>query len=294
MAIKISVMEPYDFQLSLKAVNSFSRSPESEPQQLRIGARIEFQPVVLTIRAGQESPGCLLVSCSDPRMEQQAAEIARWALFADLALESFYMLANQHTVFSSLVKKLNGLKPMRPASLLEMAVIVITEQQISLAAANTIRGRLAQRFGDELDGLLIFPEARTLAQASLEDLRSCGYSQRKAEYIRGFAGMVVDGSLDLEKIKSMADEDVRSTLVAVRGWGNWSANYFLIRGLARPDAVPSDDLALRSALGKTLGGGTRIAEEQALELLAPFAPYRGIAAFYLLANEFLNKKSQPG
>ena len=178
---------------------------------------------------------------------------------------------------------------MRPASLLEMAVIVITEQQISLAAANHIRSRLVARYGDQVEGEWVFPDAQQLAGAALEDLRACGYSQRKAEYILEFARQVEDGRLDLEALKDLPDEVVHSTLTSLRGWGPWSANYFLVRGLARPDCVPADDLAIRSVVGRYLGDGSRASAGQVEQLLAPFAPYRGMAAFYLEAHERLSR-----
>jgi DNA-3-methyladenine glycosylase II len=73
----------------------------------------------------------------------------------------------------------------------------------------------------------------------------------------------------------------------MRGWGPWSVNYFLIRGLARPDSVPADDLAVRSAVGKYLGEGGRASSAQVESLLEPFRPYRGIVSFYLLAYDRL-------
>ena len=90
-------------------------------------------------------------------------------------------------------------------------------------------------------------------------------------------------------LKTLPDEEVRSRLVTLRGWGPWSANYFLVRGLARPDCVPTDDLAIRSVVGRYLGDGTRASAAQVEQLLAPFAPYRGMAAFYLEAHERLAK-----
>ena len=81
---------------------------------------------------------------------------------------------------------------------------------------------------------------------------------------------------------------MRARIVALRGFGPWSADYVLIRGLARPDAVPLDDLGVRTVIGKFLGDGTRPTAAETGSLLAPFAPYRGLAAFYLLVAERLS------
>ena len=100
--------------------------------------------------------------------------------------------------------RLRGLKPMRPPTLFEMAVVAITEQQISMAAAHRIRVRLIERFGEAVEGCWAFPEPETLARASTEELRACGLSQRKADYLRQLARYVVEGSFDLCALRAMA------------------------------------------------------------------------------------------
>ena len=282
------IQKPYDFPLTLRVINSYSKTGRENVGVLQIGARIGGKPVILTVRAKTGSDE-LEITSSPAQAPAEVEAIARWVMFADLALQPFYELAGGHPVFGGLIKDLAGLKPMRPASLFEMAVIVITEQQISLAAAGAIRSRLVARYGDLVEGVWVFPDAHKLAGAAVEDLRTCGYSQCKAEYIIEFARQVEDGRLDLEALKTLPDEEVRSRLVTLRGWGPWSANYFLVRGLARPDCVPSDDLAIRSVVGRYLGDGTRASAAQVEQLLAPFAPYRGMAAFYLEAHERLAK-----
>ncbi len=78
---------------------------------------------------------------------------------------------------------------------------------------------------------------------------------------------------------------MRARIVSLRGFGPWSAEYVLIRGLARADAVPVDDLAIRTVIGKLLGDGGRPTSAEAAALLVPLAPYRGLAAFYLLVAD---------
>jgi len=134
------------------------------------------------------------------------------------------------------MRKLYGLKPTRPVSLFEMAVVAITEQQISLAAAYRIRSRIIQRFGEPVGDRWIFPVPRTLAEASVEDLRSCGLSRQKAGYIHDLAISIIDGSVDLNSLKSINDEKAREAIMNLHGLGRWSADYILVRGLARPSA----------------------------------------------------------
>jgi len=172
---------------------------------------------------------------------------------------------------------------MRPASLFEMAVVAITEQQISLAAAFAIRRRLVTRFGEEVDGTPVFPTTERLARATPAQLAAVGLSRAKAGYVRGLALCHVQGRLDLDALAVLDDEAARRCLMDVRGFGPWSAEYVLVRGLARPDRVPAEDIGIRRVVGHALGR-RRASPGQVQRFLAPLAPWRGLAAFYLLAD----------
>jgi DNA-3-methyladenine glycosylase II len=273
----------------MSVVHRFSNEPEAGDGRLQIGLRVEARPVVLTLSPRKRPSKALDLTASAPVPAEVLEALARWVLFDELALSPFYRLAGPHPVLGPIVRDLWGVKPMRPASLLEMAVTVITEQQISLAAANHIRARLVEHFGDLVEGAWVFPAAEVLAQAPLDAVRRCGYSQRKAEYIRDFSAQVADGRLDLEEMKTLSDTDVYDRLLSLRGWGPWSANYFLVRGLARPDRLPADDLAVRTVVGKYLGRGARVSLSNVEEMVEPFRPYRGLVAFYLLAHAWQRK-----
>jgi len=283
----LTVQGPYDLALSLKARASFSPEPAENATVLRMAVRIDGKPVLLEVRQAAGEPSVLQVFSRDDASPERLQEQAGWVVLADLDLGPFYRMAESHPILGPLAASLHGMKPIRPATLFEMAVDAVIEQQISLAAARRIRSRLVERFGERKDGLWIFPGPETLARASKEELRGCGLSGRKAEYINGLAGKVVDGSLDLDALKGMSDDAVRSVISGIRGFGRWSADYILIRGLGRPDAVPVDDLAVRTIVGKYLGDGSRMTAEQVEGALTPFAPFRGIAVFYLLVHHRL-------
>jgi DNA-3-methyladenine glycosylase II len=178
---------------------------------------------------------------------------------------------------------------MRPPSLFEMLVTAITEQQISLAAAYRIRFRIIERFGFKVEELWAFPDAKTLAGASRKELRKCGLSKQKADYVISLAQKVADEDIDLNHMKYLSDAEVRSSIMQLKGIGRWSAEYFLVRGLGRSDALPSDDLGIKNLIGKYFGTSSSIKGPQVEEILKPLSPYRGLAAFYLLAHHRLTK-----
>ena len=241
------------------------------------------------MRQIRRKPPILEIRTVLPNSASEVKRLARWIIFADLDLRPFYRIAASHPVLGPITKELYGLKPIRPASLFEMLVIAITEQQISMAAAYRIRKRIIERYGERVNGLWVFPTPRRLSESSVAELMRCGLSQRKAEYVKGVANEVTDGLLDLDRLETMSDEDVRFLLLQIRGLGPWSAEYFLVRGLSRPDRIPADDLGIRSVVGRYLGRGLRLSPQGTLRKLSAFKPYRGLAAFYLLAYERVSK-----
>ena len=236
----------------------------------------------------EKQPPTLEVSTNSMEGAGQLKPITEWILFADLDLTPFYGRVGAHSVLGPIVERLEGLKPIRPPSLFEMAVTAVTEQQISMAAAYHIRWRVMDAFGDRPPDapddarLIAFPTPERLAEVTLEELQSCGLSRRKAEYIKGLATAIADGELDLGKLREMPDDEARAFISDWRGFGPWSADYILVRGLGRPDCVPADDLGVRTVVGGSLGDGSRMTADEVREALTPFKPYRGLAAFYLL------------
>ena len=289
--VSISAVGPYDLKLSLRVGSCFAPDPPRDLLVLRSAIRIKDSPRVLELRQVRSEPPILEIRTASADTPREVKRIAGWMIFAELDLLPFYRLAAAHPVLGPITQELKGLKPMRPASLFEMLVIAITEQQISLAAAYRIRTRVVERFGDHVDGLWAFPTPRRLSEGSVADLMTCGLSQRKAEYVKGLAYRVNEGLLDLDRLETMPDQEVRSLLLQERGVGPWSADYFLVRGLSRPDRVPADDLGIRSVVGRYLGQGQRLSAQGTMRKLSPFRPYRGLAAFYLLAYERLSKTS---
>lgn len=155
----------------------------------------------------------------------------------------------------------------------------IVGQQISVAAAAGIWKRLVARYSDRL----LAPA--TLAEAAIEELRACGLSLRKAEYMIGLARAFRDGSLREELFDTWSDDEVRDHLTALRGIGPWTAEMFLIFHLRRPDVLPLGDIGLQRAAKRLYGwpeGETApLLRQRLIELGDTWRPFRTVAVWYL-------------
>ena len=290
ISTRVTLQGPFDLALSLEAAARFLPPRGLVPTVLKVAARCDRRPVIFEIRQTRRSPPRIEAFSTTHIHERQLQERVRWLVSADLDLRPFYRLAAPHPIMGPVSRSLNGLKPLRPLSLFEMVVIAITEQQLSLAAAFHIRERLITLFGTPFEGLWIFPTPETLADAPLGGLKDCGLSGRKAQYVKGFAKRVAEGKFDLDALTRKSDVDARACLMSQRGLGAWSAQYILVRGLGRPDCLPSADVGLRRAAGQYFARGRQLSPEQLEQALLPFTPFRGLAAFYLSVATRLNHR----
>ena len=186
-------------------------------------------------------------------------------------LESFYAFAAGEPVLAPIVTRLAGFRPPVVPDGFESLVTSITAQQVSLFAAFSIRNRLIERFGVRHEHAWSFPSQDALESADPEELVALGFSRRKAEYVIG----VARAQLDYDELAQLPDEEVKARLVQVRGLGDWTADWFLARHLARPRAWPAGDLGLRKALALHYAGGVDPAR---------FAPFENLTAHYLLLS----------
>lgn len=280
----LALTGPFDLALSLRAAASFLPATDTVMSVLMVGVRINGRPAIVEIHQKSERPEVIAAISPSCVERAQLRKIACWLVSADLDLAPFYLLAMAHPVMGPVIDSLRGLKPLRHASLFEMLVVAVTEQQLSLPAAFHIRNRLIKRFGTPLGGMWIFPTPARLGEASLAELRDCGLSHRKAEYVRGIAIAAATRQLDLEGLNGMSDAEAYALLARHRGLGDWSIQYILARGLGRSDCLPSGDVGLRRALGRYFSCGRRLTPEELERALFPFAPFRSLAAYYLAAH----------
>jgi DNA-3-methyladenine glycosylase II len=177
------------------------------------------------------------------------------------------------------VARLYGLRPTIAPDPFEMLVGAITAQQISLRAAFAVRNRFVERFGVRADHSYAFPTAEQVAGANPEELLALGFSRRKANYVLNLART----GLDYAALAELPDDDVKATLIQLPGIGEWTADWFLARHLARPHAWPAGDLALRYAVSAFYGDGRVLSVQETRELSQRFDPFQNLTAHYLLA-----------
>jgi DNA-3-methyladenine glycosylase II len=263
--------EPYDFDLSTERYRAFGPDLANlwyEGGLHRVVGRREVRI--------EAAPGGVDVEPLDAGTEPAV----RTLLGAGFDLDSFYEFARADPVLADLVATNAGLRPPLNPDPFETIVTAISAQQVSLRAAFAIRNRLIEQYGEPGVNAMAFPRPERLRGLAPDDLLALGFSRRKAEYIVELA----ERADELKELRSLPDEDVKARLVAMRGIGEWTADWFLARHLARPRAWPAGDLGLRKAVGAFYFGGRMPSIEETRMTSERVAPFENLSAHYLLAG----------
>jgi DNA-3-methyladenine glycosylase II len=264
-SLRVSLPEPFDFWLTTERFRAWGADlanlwHEGGIHRVFDGVEVRIEPADGGVEVAPES--------------DMAADQVRRYLGAPFDLESFAAFAQGDRVLARLVRELRGFRPPLAPEPFETLVTSITAQQVSLHAAFAIRNRFIEAFGERRDRAYAFPARERLANVAMQDLTPLGFSRRKAEYVIGLAR----SDVDLGALSTLTDDEVKGRLTALPGIGEWTADWFLARHLARPDAWPAGDLGLRKAVLHFYGeDDTRAAGDR-------FPGQRNLAAHYLLTG----------
>jgi DNA-3-methyladenine glycosylase II len=186
-------------------------------------------------------------------------------------------LMRRDPVLGALIKQIGpcGMASRQHTDHLTALIGAIVGQQLSSKAAATIFARFRALFAD---GAIT---AARIAAIDDQTLRGVGLSSQKLAYIRDLSARILDGRLKLEELDTLPDEEVIARLVAVKGFGRWTAEMFLMFRLHRPDVLPVGDLGISNAIRKIYRLRKKPDPKRLLQIGEPWRPYRSVACWYL-------------
>jgi DNA-3-methyladenine glycosylase II len=263
---RFAVPQPYSFAVSTERFRAFGVDRANLWHEGGLHRVVGGREVRLEAAAGGVDV--------EPLDDVVAAEVhVLLGLAFDLA--AFYAWAADDPVLARLTAALSGFRPPLQPDPFEALVTSITAQQVSLQSAFAIRSRFVERLGAPSVHAVAFPTRERVASASEQELVGLGFSGRKAEYVLGLAR----SDLDLDALAGLSDDEVKERIVAVRGLGEWTADWYLARHLGRPHAWPAGDLGLRKAAAIFYGEG-----EDVRSLGSRLHPFQNLSAHYLLTG----------
>jgi DNA-3-methyladenine glycosylase II len=202
-------------------------------------------------------------------------------------LDGFYRVAAGDARLNALALRFRGMRPPCFPTVFEAVVNAVACQQLSLDVGIHLLSRLARRFGPAVPGPATrygFPAPDRLADADPAELRALGFSTAKARTIISVAGQVAAGALDLEALRDASDDRATEILLGLPGIGRWSAEYVMLRGLARYHVLPGDDVGARNNLRRRFGLAEDAGYDAVTRLSRRWQPYAGLVYFHLLLD----------
>jgi AraC family transcriptional regulator, regulatory protein of adaptative response / DNA-3-methyladenine glycosylase II len=244
------------------------------------GARIGRRRVRMECRFPTHPGGerRLLIRSSPALLAPDLRRLASRLFDLDTDLDPFRRLARRDPVLRRLAPPERGLRVLQFLDPFEALARAILGQQVSLAAARTLAGRLV-RLSAPPRGPVAFPTAAQVADAGPRSLRRLGLTRARASTLHAAARAVADGRVRLEALRHLPTEDAEGALRALPGVGPWTASYVLMRGLGHPDAFPRGDLGIRRALEAACG--PRLRPSRVAEMAEQWRPWRAYATLHL-------------
>lgn len=263
--------------LQARAIPGVERvTSEVYQRSVAIGAQQGF----LAVRADPQR-ACLRATISLSLAQHLPQIVARLRTLFDLDAMPAAIRAQLESdaQLRPLVARLPGLRVPGAFDPFETAARAVLGQQVSVAAATTLAGRLTARFGRHLmdapAGLdRVFPPPETMAQAQPAEVAALGLPQARAKTLIGLAQALTAGHITLAPKSQTSSEATLAALQQIRGIGPWTAQYLAMRALHDPDAFPAGDLGLRHALAIERAAAM-------IERAAAWRPFRAYAVMYL-------------
>ena len=176
---------------------------------------------------------------------------------------------------AAIIEQVGPHRPIITPDPFESLLGAIVHQQVSMQAAKTIYGRVA----DLCPRRRVSP--RAIAACSPDQLRSAGLSRQKVRYVHDLSEYFASGRLTRPKLRKWDDQTVLQQVTEVAGIGRWTAEMLLIFCLERPDVWPIDDLGIKKAVQRFLGRSEFVPTDEMVALAEPWRPYRSYATWYL-------------
>ena len=292
--------QPFDFTRTLRFLLSppaLLKRRQFEPLldyfedgEYRRVAEIAGQAVlygVSEIKAGKASDlrVRLLAPPGGKAIEAEVLALVERQFSTGLDLSPFYRVAKADRVLSHLITHFRGMRIPQAASVYELLISAILEQQVNLTFAHQVKKALIQTYGTPVDfegrRYNAFPEPAALAITTPRALRRLQVSGPKARYIIGISRAVLDGSLDLDGLRQLEPPVAHAKLTEQKGVGPWTAHYVGLRALGHLDCLPAADVGLQKAIQRFYGLRKQPTAARVEKLARAWAGWRSYATFYL-------------
>ncbi len=284
----IQVPDEFNFQTNFQFLQ---RSPKEvlhrvEEQRVVKLLQVEKELVLFSVREGNQK---LIVDFLQDEPSARAKLIIKTFVSEWFDLETdlkpFYALAKKDDLLKDIVKRHYGYRIVGQPDLFESLIWAVLGQQINLGFAYTLKQRFVEKFGQRLEyggkHYHLFPLPEKVAQLSNDQLLPLQFSRQKANYTVGIAQAFAEGKLSREKLTGLSLTEAKEELMKIKGIGNWTANYALMKTFRHPDAFPLEDAGVHNAIKNLLGLKSKPSIDRVRKIFKRYKGWEAYATLYL-------------
>jgi len=286
--IQLSVPKEFSFELSMQFLQ---RSPKE------ILHRVGENDVTKLIKVGEElvlfkvsyNKKQLMVDFLNGKPSKFSQEhilqyVTDW-FDLESDLKPFYKMASEDKLLKDLVTKFHGYRIIGQPDLFESLVWAVLGQQINVQFAYTMKQRFVEQFGEKIEydshPHYLFPVAEKVSLLKMDQLLPLQFSRQKAAYTIGIAEAFASGKVSKEKLKGMPLLEAKEELMKIKGVGNWTANFALMKTFRYPDAFPLEDVAIHNAIKNLKKMKVKPTLDQVKRVFKKYKGWEAYATLYL-------------
>jgi DNA-3-methyladenine glycosylase II len=285
-SLRIPPPEEFSFELALSFLQRSPRELLHKVLDNRIEKALRVKDVIIVFSIRLDRNDLLVEFLNTKVTVAQGTEVVKYIrewLDLDTDLKPFYALCEKDKMLKSLMSNYYGYRIIGQPDLFESIVWAVLGQQINLQFAYTLKQKFVERFGDALtlkeETYYLFPQPETVAKLTVDQLLPLQFSRQKANYTINIAKAFADGTISKEMLLGMSLPEAKELLMQIKGIGNWTANYALMKTFRHADAFPLEDAGLHNAI-KNLKKLTR--KPSLDEVKKIFKKYKGWEAYATL------------
>ncbi|MGY0374654.1 DNA-3-methyladenine glycosylase family protein [Clostridium sp. JNZ J1-5] len=287
--IEIDVSKDFSFQQCMVYLNRSDIECLHKIKDGEFYKLLKFQDVKLVIKISMGINKLRVTFMDKVPPEWVKKQVAKfvWDMFdLETDLTSFYKLAENDSILAILIDKYKGLRIVKINDIFEAICWAIIGQQINLKFAYTLKKRLVEVYGEKViyenEEYFLFPTPQVISKLQVEDLKQLQFTTRKAEYIIGISKLFNDGIINKEELALEKDyEKLKKRLVSIRGVGNWTADYVIMKCFNINEAFPIADVGIHNSLKSILGLDKKPTIDEIENLSSNWRGWKAYAAFYL-------------
>lgn len=288
--ITLTLPVPKEFSFD-QALSFLKRSPREllhqvEGETVRKALRVDDDVVAIEVSFEKKKVRIdVLAERLTPIQQEEVIAYVREWFDLDTDLKPFYAMAEKDKLLKDLVQQYYGYRIVGQPDLYEAVTWAMLGQQINVAFAYTLKQRFVEQFGASLQMMdkkyYLFPVPEAVAVLSPDLLLPLQYSRQKAAYTITIAEAFASGTISKESLKGLPLPEAKERLMKIKGVGNWTANYALMKTFRYPDAFPLEDAGLYNVVKKYKKLDRKPTPDEMKKVFKKYKGWEAYATLYL-------------